>query len=60
MAGETREPVCGMRVDATSEHTVSSDGALFRFCSASCLRQFTANLQLFLRALARARPAGGR
>lgn len=60
MAGQTRDLVCGMRGDATSEHTVSFDGALVRFCSASCLRQFTANPQLFQRTLARARPADSR
>jgi len=57
-AGEDRDPVCGMRVDDTSQHATSHDGMHFRFCSASCLRQFTANPQLFLRAVARA-TAGG-
>ena len=58
VAGEDRDPVCGMRVDGAGTHSTDYEGTLFQFCSASCLRQFTARPQLFLRALARTRTAG--
>jgi trehalose synthase len=59
-ADEDRDPVCGMRVNGTGggRHQTTYEGVRFRFCSASCLRQFTANPQLFWRAVNRARAAG--
>lgn len=53
-----RDPVCGMRVDATTEHVVSHEGRRFRFCSASCARQFATDPRLYLRAVTRARTLG--
>ncbi|WP_249938691.1 YHS domain-containing protein [Streptomyces mirabilis] len=57
-AAEDRDPVCGMHVDATAEHHREYDGRRFRFCSASCARQFAADPALFLRALTRAQAGG--
>ncbi len=34
------DPVCGMEVDESSEHTRTFRGAEFRFCSAHCLERF--------------------
>jgi trehalose synthase len=49
MAGEERDPVCGMRISADAEHQVSHEGRAYRFCSDSCSREFAANPPLFLR-----------
>ncbi|MFI2372178.1 glycosyltransferase [Streptomyces sp. NPDC018833] len=54
-AEEERDPVCGMRVTATSPHRIRHADHTHFFCSASCARQFAADPTLFLRALARAR-----
>ncbi|ALV33171.1 glycosyltransferase [Streptomyces sp. CdTB01] len=53
-AGEERDPVCGMRVDGAGVHPTPYRGRQFRFCSASCARQFAADPELFWRAVARA------
>ncbi|WP_328690369.1 glycosyltransferase [Streptomyces phaeochromogenes] len=53
-ADENRDPVCGMRVDGAGTHPTRYAGREFRFCSASCARQFAADPELFLRAVARA------
>ncbi|GAA3500822.1 glycosyltransferase [Streptomyces prasinosporus] len=53
-AGEARDPVCGMRVDGAGVHRTEYRGQEFRFCSASCARQFAADPDLFWRAVARA------
>nr|AHE39446.1 Glycosyl transferase, group 1 [Streptomyces sp. F2] len=55
VAGEDRDPVCGMRVNADAAYHTRHDGTLFRFCSASCQRQFALSPQLYLRAVFGAR-----
>jgi trehalose synthase len=49
ITGEDRDPVCGMWLHADTEHQLSSGGRRYRFCSASCAREFAANPELFLR-----------
>jgi trehalose synthase len=54
-ADEDRDPVCGMRVDADSAYDTRYADSEFRFCSASCERQFGSDPSLFLRAVNRGR-----
>jgi trehalose synthase len=56
VSGEDRDPVCGMRLGPHAEHLLSHDGRQYRFCSASCAREFAENPHLFLRTALR----GGR
>jgi trehalose synthase len=52
VAGEERDPVCGMRLHADAEHKSSYAGKRYRFCSASCAREFSEDPELFLRTAA--------
>lgn len=52
-ADEVRDPVCGMHVDASSALRLRHGDRTFYFCSPSCVRQFAADPELFLRAVAR-------
>ena len=36
----TKDPICGMTVDATTAIHTERDGRTFYFCSDSCLRKF--------------------
>jgi YHS domain-containing protein len=42
LAGETRDPVCGRRVDPTSTVAVDYEGKRYLFCSESCRSRFSA------------------
>ncbi len=50
LAGELRDPVCGLRLSPDTPITVTHNGVTHYFCSQSCRHQFLANPQLFLRA----------
>ncbi|HEX3321318.1 MAG TPA: heavy metal translocating P-type ATPase [Terriglobales bacterium] len=48
---ETKDPVCGMRVDpATTRHVLTHDGSTYYFCSAGCLDKFKASPEKYLSA----------
>jgi len=51
LAGEERDPVCGMRVDPLVALEYSYRGERHYFCSESCREQFGATLEYFLRAM---------
>jgi trehalose synthase len=50
LAGEERDPVCGMRVDPVKALEYEYQGHLYHFCSQSCREQFRATPEYFLRA----------
>jgi YHS domain-containing protein len=43
-----RDPVCGMEVASSSKHTHAHQGINYRFCSESCLKNFTASPDRYL------------
>ncbi|GAB3914285.1 copper-translocating P-type ATPase [Microlunatus endophyticus] len=45
---QTIDPVCGMTVGRTSEHTAELDGESYYFCSAGCRTRFVADPQAYL------------
>jgi len=45
---QTIDPVCGMTVDRTSEHTAEHDGESYYFCSAGCRARFIADPEAYL------------
>ena len=47
-----KDPVCGMRVTAASQHSLQHDGKPFHFCSAGCKAKFSADPGRFLHARA--------
>jgi ubiquinone/menaquinone biosynthesis C-methylase UbiE len=49
LAGEERDPVCGMRVDPLVP--LEYGGESYHFCSESCREQFKATPEYFLRAM---------
>jgi trehalose synthase len=50
IGGETRDPVCGMRMDYPHEAlTAVSDGSTYAFCSRNCRREFLHDIERFLR-----------
>jgi trehalose synthase len=50
IGGETRDPVCGMRMDEPSAAlTAVSDGHIYAFCSRNCRREFLRDPERFLR-----------
>jgi trehalose synthase len=51
LAGEERDPVCGMRVDAHKSLEYQYRGESHYFCSESCREQFKATPEYFLRAM---------
>jgi trehalose synthase len=50
LAGEERDPVCGMRVEPLAALEYSYGGESYHFCSESCREQFKATPEYFLRA----------
>jgi YHS domain-containing protein len=44
----TTDPVCGMEVDPQSDLSATHDGVRYLFCSAGCLRKFTADPQRYI------------
>ncbi|MBO0810459.1 MAG: heavy metal translocating P-type ATPase [Microlunatus sp.] len=44
----TVDPVCGMTVEQTSEHTAVHEGRTYYFCSDGCRAKFTADPQRYL------------
>jgi trehalose synthase len=51
LAGEERDPVCGMRVDPLVALEYAYGGASYHFCSESCREQFRVTPEYFLRAM---------
>jgi trehalose synthase len=51
LAGEERDPVCGMRVDPHKALEYTYRGESYHFCSESCREQFEAIPEYFLRAI---------
>jgi len=51
LAGEERDPVCGMRVDPREASEYTYRGESYRFCSESCREQFKTTPEYFLRAM---------
>jgi trehalose synthase len=49
LAGEERDPVCGMRVDPLVALEYAYAGESYHFCSESCREQFKATPEYFLR-----------
>jgi trehalose synthase len=61
IAGERRDPVCGVQVDGSTARTIDLDGKVYAFCSGSCAVQFSADPERFRRARPAQRdPAGDR
>jgi trehalose synthase len=52
LAGEHRDPVCGVSIDTRSARRLTFDGRDHFFCSRSCEEQFAADPERFLRAVA--------
>ncbi|MDF2701582.1 MAG: glycosyl transferase, group 1 [Rubrobacteraceae bacterium] len=50
LAGEERDPVCGMRIDPRQAPEYEYRGHPYHFCSESCREQFRATPEYFLRA----------
>jgi trehalose synthase len=51
LAGESRDPVCGKRLDPTTAVRAEHQGQLYPFCSESCQRQFAAEPERFMRSI---------
>jgi trehalose synthase len=51
LAGEERDPVCGMRVDPLVALEYVYGGESYHFCSESCREQFKVTPEYFLRAM---------
>jgi trehalose synthase len=51
LAGEERDPVCGMRIDPHKALEYVYRGKSYNFCSESCRGQFKATPEYFLRAM---------
>ena len=49
LAGELRDPVCGMRVISQRAITLEHEGCVYHFCSSACERLFRDDPQRFLR-----------
>lgn len=60
LAGEARDPVCGMRVDPAKALAAGHGDRMHHFCSVACREQFLADPALFLRADAGTPPPGER
>ena len=52
LAGEKRDPVCGMRLAPDEGISYEYAGHLYHFCSESCREQFRQTPEYFLRAVA--------
>jgi len=48
----TTDPVCGMKVDGTSQHHMEHAGEQYYFCSQHCLEKFQANPAEYIKPLA--------
>ena len=59
VAGELKDPVCGMTVTDQSPHHVEHAGHPYYFCSAKCQAKFTAEPARFVQAGPAAQPAAG-
>jgi trehalose synthase len=53
LAGEERDPVCGMLLTQDEDIGYEYGGRLYRFCSISCREQFRETPEYFLRAVTR-------
>ncbi len=53
LAGEVRDPVCGMQLSRAGSITAEHEGKPYYFCSPACQRLFTADPERFLRAAQR-------
>jgi len=42
-ATQSKDPVCGMMVDADTPHKMEHGGTTYLFCHASCLEKFRKN-----------------
>jgi trehalose synthase len=58
LAGEVRDPVCGMQLDPAKALADEHRGRTYYFCSESCRQEFTAAPERFLRATAAADRGG--
>jgi len=59
-AGETRDPVCGMRIDyPAAALTAVSDSRTYAFCSQSCRHEFLRDTARFLRSDSGSIPVAG-
>ena len=58
LAGEVRDPVCGMRLSPEKALALQHRGTLFYFCSDACRQQFTSAPARFLLAAAAVRGGG--
>ena len=54
LAGEVRDPVCGMQLAPARAPSIEHQGHRYHFCSETCRQQFTAAPDRFLRAFATA------
>jgi trehalose synthase len=52
LVGETRDPVCGMRVDPDKAPGVQYQGQRYAFCAQACRQQFVPTPERFIRAAA--------
>jgi len=48
--GDTRDPVCGMKVSANRGYAKMHEGSMYRFCSRECLDRFEAEPDRYLKA----------
>jgi trehalose synthase len=51
LAGEQRDPVCGMRIDTATARALTFGGDSYVFCSRSCEEEFARDPERFLRAV---------
>lgn len=51
LAGEQRDPVCGMRIDTATARSLTFGGAVYAFCSRSCEDEFARDPDRFLRSV---------
>ncbi|GIW07453.1 MAG: glycosyl transferase family 1 [Dehalococcoidia bacterium] len=58
LAGELRDPVCGMQLDPSTALAIEHQGRRYAFCSEACRQQFTGAPERFLRAVAAAPRSG--
>jgi trehalose synthase len=49
LAGEQRDPVCGMRIDTATARALTFGGESYVFCSRSCEEEFARDPERFLR-----------
>jgi len=54
LAGERRDPVCGMRINTVTARALTFGGESYAFCSRSCEEEFARDPERFLRAVSNA------